>query len=179
MATEMTPLKAAMEPMLTRARRQATMLVKATAYTGIDVLSLTYSDVRISWKLTVVHTYLAKRAPSRKTSVTRESPADTGRRSWEPDVGTDGKDHHNRGHDRSAGSRLDRSVEDGHERECGVFLEDCVQIAHAEQHSEYHAKAERAVDRDAGHDRSRDDYLRVVDFFGQLEHIRHATVMGT
>lgn len=41
MATEMTPLKAVIEPMLIRARIQAMMLVKATAYTGIEVLSLT------------------------------------------------------------------------------------------------------------------------------------------
>jgi len=46
MATEMTPLKAVIEPMLIRARIQAMMLVKATAYTGIEVLSLTLLRVR-------------------------------------------------------------------------------------------------------------------------------------
>jgi len=41
MATEITPLKAVVEPMFMRPRRQAMMLVKATAYTGIEVRSLT------------------------------------------------------------------------------------------------------------------------------------------
>lgn len=40
-ATEMTPLKAVVDPMLMSARRQAMKLVVATAYTGIEVLSLT------------------------------------------------------------------------------------------------------------------------------------------
>lgn len=41
MATEMMPLKAVVEPMLMRARRQAVMFVKRTAETGIWVLELT------------------------------------------------------------------------------------------------------------------------------------------
>jgi hypothetical protein len=45
-ATEMTPLKAVVDPMFTRASRQAMKLVNMTAYTGIDVLSLTLLSVR-------------------------------------------------------------------------------------------------------------------------------------
>jgi hypothetical protein len=42
METEITPLKAVVEPRLMRARRAAMTLVKATALTGIEVLGLSY-----------------------------------------------------------------------------------------------------------------------------------------
>lgn len=40
MDTEMTPLNAVVDPILMRAKMHAMTLVKATAFTGIDVLSL-------------------------------------------------------------------------------------------------------------------------------------------
>ena len=66
MATEMTPLKATIEPILMRARRQAMTLVKATAYTGIEVLSLTYSDVSTVDQVAKFGPYLAESAPAGK-----------------------------------------------------------------------------------------------------------------
>jgi len=45
METEMTPLKAVVEPMLMSARRAAMKAVAATALTGIEVLSLIYCKV--------------------------------------------------------------------------------------------------------------------------------------
>jgi hypothetical protein len=45
MATEITPLKAVAEPMLTKERMMAMMVVAATALTGIEVRVLTWISV--------------------------------------------------------------------------------------------------------------------------------------
>jgi hypothetical protein len=59
METEMTPLKAVVEPMLMSASSAAMTLVRATAFTGIDVLSLIYCDVSAALVLSKQNTCLA------------------------------------------------------------------------------------------------------------------------
>lgn len=141
-------------------------LVKATAFTGIDVLSLICFGVNTARCLQRKCTHLAKNAPARKAPVSCKCPADTRSRSREPNVCTDCEDHDDGGHHSGAGSRLNCLVEDSHERECGILSKDCVHVAHAEEHGENHGKAQRSVNRDAGHNRPRDDHLRILDLLG-------------
>lgn len=77
----MTPLKAVVEPMLMRARRQAMMLVAATALTGIEVLSLTWLVVSAAQFLSIHQPYLAQVAPAWQSPVSRKGPTDTRSRS--------------------------------------------------------------------------------------------------
>ena len=64
--------------------------------------------------------------------------------------------------------RTDGALKDGHEGEGRVFLECSVDVAAAEENSENHAEAERAVDEDAGYYCARDLDGCVADFFGHL-----------
>ena len=59
METEMTPLNAVVEPMLISASSAATTLVNATAFTGIEVLSLIYNIVSAAHVKTNSCPYLA------------------------------------------------------------------------------------------------------------------------
>lgn len=76
METDMTPLKAVVEPILTKARRAAMVLVAATAFTGIEVLSLIYCNVNAVLVLSDYSYYLAQLAPPWYTFVSRKGPAD-------------------------------------------------------------------------------------------------------
>lgn len=148
-------------------------LVKATAFTGIEVLSLICFDVNTNNCFQREYTNLAKNAPARKASVSRKCPADTRSRSREPNVCTDCEDHDNRGHHSGAGSRLNCLMEDGHKWECGILCKDRVHITHAEEHGENHGKSQRAVNSNACHNRPRDDNLRILDLLGQLQDVNN------
>lgn len=68
----MTPLKAVVEPMLMSASSAATTLVKATAFTGIEVLSLIYNTVSAAHvKIILVLTLLNCRHPGRPLSLAK------------------------------------------------------------------------------------------------------------
>ena len=75
MDTEMTPLNAVVDPILIRAKMHAMMLVKATAFTGIDVLLLIYFFVNAAHSLSDECFHLAQLAPARKTLIPCECPA--------------------------------------------------------------------------------------------------------
>lgn len=76
METEIIPLNAVVDPMLTRAKMQATTLVKTTAFTGSEVLLLTCLNVNAARFCPVWCLYLAQLAPSGETLVSCKSPAD-------------------------------------------------------------------------------------------------------
>jgi hypothetical protein len=131
MDTEMTPLKAVVEPILMSARRAAMKAVAATALTGIEVLSLIYSNVNTAQLQKARRSDLAQITPPWEAPVSGKGPADARSRCGESDIRADSENHDDGGHHGCARSRLHSLMEDRHEWERGILCKYRVDIADA------------------------------------------------